>query len=84
MDWKERCIKTAFYMISKNATVRQTAEAFGIPKSTVHKDVTVRLERINIGLAIAVRKILDRNKAERHFRGGMATKRKFEAMKQAK
>lgn len=84
MDRKERCIKTAFYMISKNATVRQTAEAFGISKSTVHKDVTVRLGKINIELAIVVRKVLDRNKAERHLRGGMATKRKFEAMEQEK
>ena len=84
MDREERCIETAFYMINENATVRQTAEALGIPKSTVHKDLTVRLEEINIELAIAVRKVLDRNKAERHLRGGMAIKRKFEAMEQEK
>lgn len=81
---EERCIEEAFYMIEQNATVRQTAKHFRVSKSTVHKNITVRLEKLDIELAIEVRKILNRNKAERHLRGGMATKRKFEAMRQAK
>lgn len=74
---EERAIEIANYIIENNATVRQTAKAFGISKSTVHKDVTDRLSAINPTLAKEARKVLDLNKAERHIRGGMATKEKY-------
>ncbi len=74
---EERTAAIAGYIIENNATVRQTAKAFGISKSTVHKDVTDRLPHINAGLAKEARKVLDVNKAERHLRGGMATKEKY-------
>jgi putative DeoR family transcriptional regulator (stage III sporulation protein D) len=74
---EERAIEIANYIIESNATVRQTAKKFGISKSTVHKDVTERLLKINPRLAIAARKVLDVNKAERHIRGGLATKAKY-------
>ena len=73
----ERAIDIANYIIDNNATVRQTAKAFGISKSTVHKDVTERLMQINPSLAKEARKVLDVNKQERHIRGGMATKEKY-------
>ena len=65
------------YIIDSNATVRQTAKKFGVSKSTVHKDVSERLIWINPALASEVRRVLDVNKAERHIRGGMATKEKY-------
>lgn len=74
---EERAIHLANYIIEKNATVRQTAKCFGISKSTVHKDVTDRLEKINLPLARQARQVLDVNKSERHIRGGMATRNKF-------
>lgn len=74
---EERAVNVANYIIDNNATVRQTAKAFGISKSTIHKDVTERLEYINATLANEVRKVLDVNKSERHIRGGMATKEKY-------
>lgn len=74
---EERAIKIASYIIENNATVRQTAKAFGISKSTVHKDVTDRLAQINPAFASEARKVLDTNKSERHIRGGMATKQKY-------
>ncbi len=74
---EERAVDIATYIIEHNATVRQAAKEFGISKSTVHKDVTDRLLRINPGLARATRKILDTNKQERHIRGGMATREKY-------
>lgn len=74
---EERAIHLANYIIEKNATVRQTAKCFGISKSTVHKDVTDRLQKINLSLARQARQVLDVNKSERHIRGGMATKNKF-------
>lgn len=67
----------ANYIIDNNATVRQTAKAFGVSKSTVHKDVTDRLVQINPILAKQTRMVLDVNKSERHIRGGMATKEKY-------
>ena len=70
------------YIASSGATVRQAAKRFGISKSTVHKDVSERLLHINHALAIEVRKILDENKAERHIRGGMATKLKYSHLKE--
>ena len=74
---EERAIDIANYIIENNATVRQTAVQFGISKSTVHKDVTERLEQINPSLAAQARKVLDVNKSERHIRGGMATREKY-------
>ena len=67
----------AHYIIDSKDTVRGAAKKFGISKSTVHKDVTERLEEINPILAKSVREILDENKSERHIRGGMATKLKY-------
>lgn len=75
---EERAIKLAHYIIDSKDTVRGTAKKFGISKSTVHKDVTERLKKINPVLAKDVRKILNENKAERHIRGGLATKAKYE------
>ena len=74
---EERAIGIANYIIENNATVRQTAKAFGISKSTVHKDVTDRLDNIDGTLATKTKKVLERNKAERHIRGGLATKQKY-------
>ncbi len=74
---EERAILIATYIIEHNATVRQTAKAFGVSKSTVHKDVTDRLSHINHALALEARKVLDLNKAQRHIRGGLATKEKY-------
>lgn len=74
---EQRAVEIANYIIETNATVRQTAKQFGISKSTVHKDVTERLERINPSLAAQTRKVLDTNKSERHIRGGLATREKY-------
>ena len=74
---EERAINVANYIIEHNATVRQAAKAFGISKSTVHKDLTERLPQIDHHLADEVRDILDINKSERHIRGGMATRKKY-------
>lgn len=73
----ERSCDLAVYIIENQATVRQAASWFGISKSTVHKDLTERLPRLNPGLYRQVRKLLDINKAERHIRGGLATRRKY-------
>jgi putative DeoR family transcriptional regulator (stage III sporulation protein D) len=74
---EERAVSIANYIIEHNATVRQTAKAFGVSKSTVHKDVTDRLAQINPTLALDARKVLDVNKSERHIGGGLATKEKY-------
>ena len=74
---KERCEIMAIYMIENKSTVRGAAAKFGISKSTVHKDVTQNLKKINPELYYQVQKILEVNKSERHLRGGEATKRKF-------
>ena len=73
----ERAICLAHYIIDSKDTVRGAAKKFGISKSTVHKDVSERLKKINPSLAKEVRVVLDENKAERHIRGGMATKLKY-------
>ena len=78
---EERAVTLARYIIDSKDTVRGTAKKFGVSKSTVHKDLSQRLEKINRGLFIDVRKVLDENKAERHIRGGLATKKKYEKMK---
>ena len=74
---EERAVNIAHYIIDSKDTVRGAAKKFGISKSTVHKDVSERLLKINPTLARKVRIILDENKAERHIRGGMATKLKY-------
>lgn len=74
---EKRAVELAEYIIKNNATVRAAAKDFHISKSTVHKDVSYRLKTINPSLAKKVHVILDENKAERHIRGGMATKEKY-------
>lgn len=73
----ERACDLAEYIIENKSTVRAAAKQFSISKSTVHKDLTERLPRLNPALYRQVRKLLDINKAERHIRGGLATKRKY-------
>ncbi|MBO4293146.1 MAG: sporulation transcriptional regulator SpoIIID [Clostridia bacterium] len=79
---EERAVKLAHYIIESKDTVRGAAKRYGISKSTVHKDLTERLRKINPSLFKEVRIILDENKAERHIRGGMATKIKYLHMKE--
>ena len=79
---EERAVELAQYIIENNATVRATAKNFHISKSTVHKDVSHRLKLINPALAKRVHIVLDENKAERHIRGGMATKNKYMKQKE--
>lgn len=76
-DMEQRACALAVYMIENRATVRAAAQKFGISKSTVHKDLTTRLTQTNPSLYQQVRIVLDQNKAERHLRGGMATRRKY-------
>ena len=78
---EERVLETSNYIVENNSTVRQCARQFGISKSTVHKDVSERLPQINQRLAIKVREVLDKNKKERHIRGGLATMAKYEKNK---
>ena len=75
---EERAVEIANYIIESNSTVRQTAKKFGISKSTVHKDITERLKKVNPQLYKQVAEILKINKEERHIRGGLATKKKYE------
>ena len=75
---EERAVEIGKYIVDYHATVRQTAKKFGISKSTVHKDATERLTEINPLLAKEAREIRDINKSERHIRGGMATKEKYQ------
>jgi len=74
---EERAVELANYIIEKRTTVRAAAKKFGISKSTVHKDVTERLIKVDQELANIVRAILEENKAERHIRGGEATRAKY-------
>ena len=78
---EERACQLALYIIENKATVRGAAQRFGISKSTVHKDLSQRLPQYNKALYEQVKVILDTNKAQRHIRGGMATKKKYQAMK---
>ena len=79
-DIHDRACKLAVYMIETGGTVRSCAAHFGISKSTVHKDLTQRLCRINPQLYRQVKILLDRNKSERHIRGGLATREKYRKM----
>ncbi len=78
---EERAIELARYIIDNNTTVRKTAKAFNISKSTVHKDVHERLKKINPTLYNDAQAVLEFNKSERHIRGGMATKEKYLKLK---
>ncbi len=74
---EERVLELARYILETGATVRSAAQKFRVSKSTVHKDITERLSEINPSLASEVKVVLDTNKAERHIRGGNATKKKY-------
>ena len=78
-NWRgrERCVVLGEYLIQNQATVRSAAQAFGVSKSTVHKDVTQTLRTANKGLYLEVQRLLQKNKLERHLRGGEATKKKY-------
>lgn len=79
-NMEERAQELALYIIENKATVRAAASRFGISKSTVHKDLSERLPAINRGLYQQVKEILNENKAERHIRGGIATRKKYKGM----
>ena len=74
---EERAIQIGLFVVESGATVRQTARRFGISKSTVHKDITTRLVHVQPELARQAQAVLQINKAERHIRGGLATKEKY-------
>jgi putative DeoR family transcriptional regulator (stage III sporulation protein D) len=77
---EERVLDVAQYIIDSKATIRKTAKVFGVSKSTIHKDMTERLPKINPSIAQEAKNILDLNKAERHIRGGKATKLKYKVI----
>ncbi|MCR5485574.1 MAG: sporulation transcriptional regulator SpoIIID [Clostridiales bacterium] len=77
---EERAVDLGEYIVKNNTTVRAAAKKFGISKSTVHMDVSQRLKRLNPPLYTEVRKVLDTNKAQRHIRGGLATREKYKNM----
>jgi putative DeoR family transcriptional regulator, stage III sporulation protein D len=77
---EERVLEVAKYIIDSKATIRKTARVFGVSKSTIHKDMTERLPKINPQIANDAKNILDFNKAERHIRGGKATKMKYKTL----
>ena len=81
-DLLTRARELAVYIIENRATIRQAAKHFGLSKSTVHKDLSERLPMANRALYLSVREILDQNRAERHIRGGLATKRKYALRRQ--
>jgi len=77
---RDRVLEVARYIVENRATVRDAARRFDVSKSTVHKDVTERLRKINPALARSVDRVLQTNKAERHIRGGQATRRRYRTM----
>ncbi|MBS6641315.1 sporulation transcriptional regulator SpoIIID [Agathobaculum sp.] len=81
---EERTIRLAQYIIEENATVRRAAAQFGVSKSTVHKDITTRLQKLNSVLYDGVQQVLRTNKQERHIRGGMATREKYRVRSEKK
>ncbi len=76
-NMEKRACDLAVYIIDNNATIRAAAKQFGVSKSTVHKDISERLDRCNHGLYLQVKQVLEVNKAERHIRGGIATRNKY-------
>jgi len=81
---EERALVLAAYIIENNATVRQTAKVYNISKSTVHKDVSDRLKKTSPQIFEQVKDVLEQNKSERHIRGGLATKNKYELLRSKK
>ena len=77
---EQRACALAVYIIENGATVRSAAKHFGISKSTVHKDLQMRLPKCNRSLYLQAREVLDRNKQERHIRGGLATRNKYKGL----
>ncbi|MBE6928934.1 MAG: stage III sporulation protein D [Ruminococcaceae bacterium] len=86
MRWNaaERCVELGQYIVENKETVRAAAKHFGISKSSVHKDVTEKLREVDRILYNEVKRVLEENKSQRHLRGGMATKRKYEELSRAK
>ncbi|MBQ7957256.1 MAG: sporulation transcriptional regulator SpoIIID [Clostridia bacterium] len=78
---EERAVELGVYIVENRSTVRATAKQFGISKSTVHMDVATRLKEFNPQLYHMVREVLELNKAQRHIRGGIATKEKYKSLK---
>lgn len=78
---EQRALELAEYIIENGSTVRDAARHFCVSKSTVHKDVGIRLETINKCMYVKVKQVLEKNKSERHIRGGMATKQKYKKVK---
>jgi putative DeoR family transcriptional regulator, stage III sporulation protein D len=78
---EERVLEISNFIMEKEATVRSAARTFGVSKSTVHKDLTERLPLLNVHIAGEVKRILGKNKAERHIRGGEATRKKYRGSK---
>lgn len=83
-DLEHRCVLLGEYLLEKKATVRDAAKAFGISKSTVHKDVTEKLRQVSPSLYTEVHNLLLQNKAQRHLRGGQATRKKYQQLRQKK
>ena len=81
---EDRCVILGRYIVDNKTTVRAAAKKFGISKSTVHQDITTKLEKANKRLYDEVKTVLDKNKQERHIRGGEATKQKYQALKSKK
>ena len=77
VSYEERCVRLASYLVDNKTTVRKVAAHFGVSKSTVHKDITIKLKNVNRSLYEQVKEILNINKQERHIRGGEATKQKY-------
>ena len=77
---EERAVRLALYIIENRSTVRAAAKQFGVSKSTVHKDLSERLPKFNRTLYLQVKEVLDLNKAQRHIRGGIATRRKYKGI----
>ncbi|MGN0468792.1 MAG: sporulation transcriptional regulator SpoIIID [Acutalibacteraceae bacterium] len=80
----ERARQLGLYIIETKATVRAAAKEFGVSKSTVHTDVSKKLEKIDFELYELVRRVLDENKSQRHIRGGIATREKYKTLREAK
>ena len=76
----ERAEQLALYLIENRATVRAAAKKYGVSKSTVHKDISERLPQVNRSLYLQVKEVLDENKAQRHIRGGLATRKKYKGI----
>lgn len=76
----ERAEELALYLIENKTTVRAAAKKYGVSKSTVHKDISERLPQVNRTLYLQVKEVLDENKAQRHIRGGLATRKKYKGI----